>query len=65
MKSDFTFVDLDPNIAVTSARLRCSHKQLPTADAIVLATAIETKSGRVVSDDHHFREVKAIRTEWI
>jgi predicted nucleic acid-binding protein len=65
MKSGFTLVDLDPKIAVTSAQLRCRHKQLPTADAIVVATAIETKSGRVVSDDPHFREVKAIRTEWI
>ena len=65
MKSGFTLVDLDPKIAVTSAQLRCRHKQLPTADAIVVATAIETKSGRVVSDDPHFREVKAVRTEWI
>jgi predicted nucleic acid-binding protein len=65
MKSGFTLVDLDPKIAVTSAQLRCRHKQLPTADAIVVATAIETKSGTVVSDDPHFREVKAIRTEWI
>jgi predicted nucleic acid-binding protein len=65
MKSGFTLVDLDPKIAVTSAQLRCRHKQLPTADAIVVATAIETKSGMVVSDDPHFREVKAIRTEWI
>ena len=64
-KSGFTLVDLDPKIAVTSAQLRCRHKQLPTADAIVVATAIETKSGRVISDDPHFREVKAIRTEWI
>jgi predicted nucleic acid-binding protein len=65
MKSGFTLVDLDPKIAVTSARLRCRHKELPTADAIVAATAIETKSGRVVSDDPHFREIKTIKTEWI
>ncbi len=65
MKSGFTFVDLDPKIALTSARLRCHHKKLPTADAIVAATAIETKSGRVVSDDPHFREIKTIKTEWI
>jgi len=64
MKSGFTLVDLDPKIAVTSARLRCRHKELPTADAIVAATAIETKSGRVVSDDPHFREIKTIKNEW-
>lgn len=65
MKSGFTFVDLDPKIAVVSARLRCRHKELPTADAIVAATAIDTKSGRVVSDDPHFKEIKTIKTEWI
>lgn len=65
MKSGFTFVDLDPKIAITSARLRCRYKELPTADAIVAATAVEMKSGQVVSDDPHFKEVKAIKTEWI
>jgi len=65
LKSGFAFVDLDPNIALTSARLRCRYKELPTADAIVAASAIETKSGRVVSDDSHFRQIKGIKTEWI
>jgi predicted nucleic acid-binding protein len=65
LKSGFTLVDLDPRIAVISAQLRCRHKELPTADAIVAATAIATKSGRIVSDDLHFREIKTIKTEWI
>lgn len=65
LKSGFAFVDLDPKIALTSARLRCRYKELPTADAIVAASAIETKSGRVVSDDPHFRQIKGIKTEWI
>jgi len=65
LKSGFSLVDLDPKIAITSARLRCRHKELPTADAIVAATAIETKSGRIVSDDPHFRKIKTIKTEWI
>jgi predicted nucleic acid-binding protein len=64
LKSGFSFVDLDSKIAVTSARLRCRHKDLPTADAIVAASAIETKSGRVVSDDPHFRQITGIKTEW-
>jgi predicted nucleic acid-binding protein len=64
LKSGFAFVDLDPKIAVTSARLRCRHRELPTADAIVAATAIETKSGRVVSDDPHFKQIRGIRAEW-
>jgi len=65
LKSGFAFVDLDPNIALASARLRCRYKELPTADAIVAASAIEKKSGRVVSDDFHFRQIKGIKTEWI
>lgn len=65
LKSGFTFVDLDPKIAIASARLRCHHRELPTADAVVAATAIETKSGRVVSDDSHFRGIRGIKTEWI
>jgi predicted nucleic acid-binding protein len=65
MKSGFTLVDLDCKIAITSAQLRCRNKQLPTADAIVAATAIETKSRQVVSDDPHFREIKGVKTEWI
>jgi len=65
LKSGFTFVDLDSKIAVTSARLRCRHKELPTADAIVAASAIETKSGRVVSDDPHFRQIRSIKIEWL
>jgi predicted nucleic acid-binding protein len=65
MKSGFTLVDLDYKIAIISAQLRCRHKQLPTADAIVAATAIETKSRQVVSDDPHFREIKGVKTEWI
>ena len=65
LKSGFSFVDLDPKIALTSARLRCRYKELPTADAIVAASAIETKSGRVVSDYPDFRQIKGIKTEWI
>jgi len=65
LRSDFVFVDLDRKIALTSARLRCRHKGLPTADAIVAASAIETKSGEIVSDDPHFRQIKGIKTEWL
>jgi len=39
MKSGFTFVDLDPKIAVTSARLTCRYKDLLTADARVAGPA--------------------------
>jgi predicted nucleic acid-binding protein len=63
--SPFKTVDLTAKVAVTSANLRCKYRGLPTADSIVAATSIETKSRRVLSDDLHFKEIHEIRCEWI
>lgn len=63
--SRFRIVDLTPSIALTSARLRCRYKGLPTADSIIAGTSMETKSKRVISDDPHFEEIKEIQNEWI
>ena len=65
LTSPFRIVDLTSTIAVISAHLRCQHKRLPTADSIVVATSIETKSRRVLSDDPHFKEIREIKSEWI
>lgn len=63
--SRFRIVELTTRIAVTSANLRCRYRGLPTADSIVGATSIETRSRRVLSDDPHFKEIREIRSEWI
>lgn len=63
--SPFKIVDLTAKVAVASANLRCQYRGLPTADSIVAATSIETKSRRVLSDDPHFKEIREIRYEWL
>lgn len=65
LKADFMIGNLDSKIAITSARLRCKYKEVPTADSIVAATAIELRSRRVLTDDPHFRKIAEIGTEWI
>ncbi len=65
VKSNFRLVDLTVPIAISAARLRCIHRGLPTADSIIAATALESKSKTVLSDDPHFVEVREITTNWI
>ena len=63
--SRFRIIDLTTRIALTSARLRCRYKDLPTADSVVAGTSMETKSRRVISDDPHFKEITEIHYEWV
>lgn len=65
LKSGFTIMELSSQIAIVSGRLRCKYHNIPTADSIIAATATETKSGRVLSDDPHFTKIMEIKTEWI
>lgn len=65
LNSNFEIIDLTPTIAITSAVLRCRYSHLPTADSIVAATSIETKSRRVISDDPHFVEIHELKSEWL
>ena len=64
MGSSLEIKNLDVEIAKEAARLRCRHSSLPTADAIIAATAIVTGSNRVITDDPHFKAIKQIKTEW-
>jgi len=64
-QSGFEIVELNIEIAKEAARQRCRHSTLPTADAIIAATAISTRSFRVVTDDPHFKAIKEIKTEWV
>ena len=65
LASSFKIVELTTQIALTSATLRHEYKALATADSIIAATCMETKSKRVLSDDPHFREIREIRCEWL
>ncbi len=65
LKSSFLVVNLTVPIAITAARLRCLHRNLPTADSVIAATALESRSNLVVSDDSHFQGIDEITTDWI
>lgn len=65
LKSTFKIVDLSVPIALSSAKLRAGHRGLPTADSIIAATALDSKSRRVVSDDPHFSRIEGLTSEWI
>ena len=65
LKGTFNVTPLDQDIAVTSGELRCEVPQVPTADAIIAATASAKKALPVVTDDPHFRKLAGIRTEWL
>ena len=65
LNSRLRTVNLTSEIAVTSAALRCQHRDLPTADSIVAATSMHTKSKHVLTDDPHFKKITNIRAEWL
>lgn len=65
LKSNFTITDLTSDIAILSAQIRNKYKGIPTADAIIAATAIKSKTRGVISDDPHFKSIKEIKTQWL
>ena len=62
---DLKIVNLDVPIAIQAAKLRCKYPELPTADAIIAATAIATSSDYVLTDDKHIKQIKETKTKWI
>ena len=65
LNSDLNIANLDPTIAIEAAKLRCKYAELPTADAIIAATAIATSSDYVLTDDKHIKQIKETKTKWI
>jgi predicted nucleic acid-binding protein len=65
LKLDFKIAYLDVPIAIEAAKLRCRYAELPTADAIIAATAIVTSSDYVLTDDKHIKQLKETKTKWI
>jgi len=55
---------LSPQIAVLAGSLRCEHRDVPMADCIIAATAIQTR-GKVISDDPHFKRLGRVKVDWI
>jgi len=65
LQSKLSAVNLDPAIAIEAAKLRCRYAELPTADAIIAATAIKTSSKFVLTDDKHIKQIKETKTRWL
>ncbi len=65
LKSSLQVVNLDSSVAIEAAKLRCKYAELPTADAIIAATAIRTSSDCVLTDDNHIKQIKETKTRWL
>jgi len=65
LKLDFEVANLDVPIAVEAAKLRCSYAELPSADAVIAATAIVLGSDCVLTDDRHIGQIREVNTKWI
>lgn len=64
LKSKLITLNLDSNIAIEAARLRCKYTDLPTADAIIAASAIKSSADFILTDDKHLKQIKEIKTKW-
>ena len=65
LKLDLKIINLDIPIAIEAAKLRCKYAELPTADAIITATAITTSSDYILTDDKHIKQIKETKTKWV
>ncbi len=63
--AELEIVNLDVIIGIEAAKLRCKYAELPTADAIIAATAIVTSSDYILTDDKHIKQIKETKTKWI
>jgi predicted nucleic acid-binding protein len=65
IKLSLKITNLDIPIAIEAAKLRCKYAELPTADAIIAATAIAMSCDYVLTDDKHIGQIKETKTKWI
>ncbi len=65
LRLDLNMANLDLAIAIEAARLRCRYAELPTADAIIAATAIKEGCEYVITDDKHIKQIKETKTKWL
>jgi predicted nucleic acid-binding protein len=65
LSSSLETVNLDSVIGIEAAKLRCKYVELPTADAVIAATAIVMSCEYVLTDDKHIKQIKETKTRWI
>jgi len=63
LEKDFRVVNVDSEIAKSSAELRFKYKT-SMADSIIAATSL-ILNATCLSDDPHFQVIKEIKTRWI
>ena len=56
-----SIVDLDPEIATRAAMLRARHRSLKLPDALVLATAEQSRADRLITTDRKWPTAKAMK----
>ncbi len=64
LASGLSVFPLTPRTATLAGGLRCKLRDVPMADCIIAATAIQVR-GKVVSDDPHFKRFRQVKVEWI
>jgi predicted nucleic acid-binding protein len=63
LEKDFKVVDVNPEIATTSAEIR--HKyNIPLADSVIAATSVALDA-KCFTDDSHLKEITELKTMWI
>lgn len=63
LAKDFKTINVDAEIAKSSAELRHKYK-IPMADSIIAATTLFLKA-TCLTDDPHLKTIKEIKTKWI
>ena len=62
-RSGLTIADLTAEIAREAGLLKSTHPNIPTGDCIIAATAL-AKKAKILSDDHHYDEIKGVTRTW-
>ncbi len=58
------FIPPSEEIASRAGEIALKDRELPLADAIIAATAMDQTGGRVYTDDPHFKKIPGIRIVW-
>jgi predicted nucleic acid-binding protein len=58
------FIPLLEEISVNAGELGLRNPEVPIADTIIAATALNMAGGKVYTDDTHFANIPGIRTFW-
>jgi predicted nucleic acid-binding protein len=63
-EAGISFIPPSEEIASKAGEIALKEGDLPLADAIIAATAIDRTGGRVYTDDPHFRRISGIHVAW-